>query len=153
MFDDYSTAPGMRGASYFEQDAFDAICIEADRLGLQIAVHAIGDAAVNRTLNGYEAAQRANGRRDSRHRIEHIETLAPRRPAALRGLGRARLDAADARARRRLSAGAHPLDDRARADEDTGYAWQTIRRTGARLVFASDRPVAPLDPLFATRRR
>ena len=33
----------------------------------------------------------------------------------------------------------------------TGYAWQAIRRTGARLVFASDWPVAPLDPLLGIK--
>jgi predicted amidohydrolase YtcJ len=33
----------------------------------------------------------------------------------------------------------------------TGYAWQTMRRTGARLVFASDWPVAPLDPLLGIK--
>lgn len=43
--------------------------------GHQIAVHAIGDGAVRTTIDGYEAAQRANGKRDSRHRIEHIELI------------------------------------------------------------------------------
>jgi predicted amidohydrolase YtcJ len=42
-------------------------------MGLQIAVHCCGDGAVRQTLDGYEAIQNINGRRDSRHRIEHIE--------------------------------------------------------------------------------
>ena len=49
--------------------------MEADRHGLQVAVHAIGDGAVRLVLDGYEAARDANGRRDSRHRIEHIEVV------------------------------------------------------------------------------
>ncbi|HSI18541.1 MAG TPA: amidohydrolase [Sphingomonas sp.] len=150
MFDDYSTAPGLRGTSYFEQDAFDAICVEADRMGFQIAVHAIGDAAVNRTLNGYQAAQRANGRRDSRHRIEHIETLMPADLPRFAGLGvLASMQPTHA------PGGAYPLEPISsmigRERMKTAYAWQTIRQTGARLVFASDWPVAPLDPLLGIK--
>lgn len=73
--DDYPGQPGHRGAGLFGQNDFARIAAEADRRGLQIAVHAIGDAAVRRTLDGYAAARAANGPRDSRHRIEHIELL------------------------------------------------------------------------------
>ncbi len=150
MVEDYVGMSGVSGFSFFEQDEFDAICIEADRLGLQIAVHAIGDAAVNRTLNGYEAAQRANGRRDSRHRVEHIEMLLPSDLPRFSALGViASMQPTHA------PGGAYPVEpilsmigrDRMR----TAYAWQTIRRSGARLVFASDWPVAPLDPLLGIR--
>ncbi len=150
MFEDYAGMPGVHGTSLFEQDEFDAICIEADRRGLQIAVHAIGDAAVNRTLNGYEAAQRANGRRDSRHRIEHIEMLAPADLPRFADLGvLASVQPTHA------PGAAYPIEpilsmvgkERMR----TGYAWQTLRRAGARLVFSSDWPVAPLDPLLGIR--
>ena len=44
---------------------------------LQIAVHAIGDGAVRIVLDGYEAALKANGTRDSRHRVEHVEVIHP----------------------------------------------------------------------------
>lgn len=150
MFEDYSNAPGLRGSSYFEQEAFDAICIEADRLGFQIAVHAIGDAAVNRTLNGYEAAQRANGRRDSRHRIEHIETLAPADLPRFAALG-----VVASMQPTHAPGGAYPLEPIlsmvGRERMRTAYAWETIRRTGARLVFSSDWPIASLDPLFGIK--
>jgi predicted amidohydrolase YtcJ len=75
MLHDYPGVPGHRGEPLFEAERFKAICTEIDRRGLQIAVHAIGDGAVRQTIDGYEAAQRANGRRDSRHRIEHIELI------------------------------------------------------------------------------
>jgi len=71
-FSDGSTCEALHSA-----ERFNDICIAADGHGLQISVHAIGDAAVRRTLDGYEAAQKANGPRDSRHRIEHIELLHP----------------------------------------------------------------------------
>jgi predicted amidohydrolase YtcJ len=150
MFEDYDTAPGVSGFSFFEQDEFDAICVETDRLGLQIAVHAIGDAAVNRTLNGYEAARRANGRRDSRHRIEHIEMLKPSDLPRFVELGvMASMQPTHA------PGGAYPIEPIlsmvGRERMKTGYAWQTIRETGTRLVFASDWPVAPLDPLLGIK--
>lgn len=150
MFEDYCGAPGERGSSFFEQEEFDAICIEADRLGFQIAVHAIGDAAVHRTLNGYEAAQHANGRRDSRHRIEHIETLAPADLPRFAALGvLASMQPTHA------PGGAYPLEPIVsmvgRERMRTAYAWETIRHTGARLVFSSDWPIASLDPLFGIK--
>ncbi|MDI6024812.1 amidohydrolase [Corticibacterium sp. UT-5YL-CI-8] len=150
MFQDFIGSPGERGWSFFEQSEFDAICIEADRLGLQIAVHAIGDAAVNRTLNGYEAAQRANGHRDSRHRVEHIEVLAPSDLPRFAELGViASVQPTHA------PGGAYPVEPIlsmiGHERLQLGYAWQTIRRTGARLVFASDWPVAPLDPLLGIK--
>lgn len=69
--------PGVetRGEPLFDPGRFKDICAEIDRRGLQIAVHAIGDGAVRTTIDGYEAAQLRNGRRDSRHRIEHIELI------------------------------------------------------------------------------
>ncbi|MBX3584666.1 MAG: amidohydrolase [Rhizobiaceae bacterium] len=150
MFEDYSTAPGVSGFSFFEQEEFDAICVETDRLGLQIAVHAIGDAAVNRTLNGYEAARQANGPRDSRHRVEHIEMLAPSDLPRFAALGViASIQPTHA------PGGYYPVEPIlsmvGRERMKTGYAWQTIRNTGARVVFASDWPVAPLDPLLGIK--
>lgn len=150
VFEDYCGSPGMRGSSFFEPDEFDAVCVEADRLGFQITVHAIGDAAVNRTLNGYEAAQRANGRRDSRHRIEHIELLAPSDLPRFAALGvLASMQPTHA------PGGAYPVEPIlsmvGRERMRTAYAWETIRKTGARLVFASDWPIASLDPLFGIK--
>ncbi|MBI1418704.1 MAG: amidohydrolase family protein [Limimaricola sp.] len=75
MLQDYPDAPGHRGALLFAPARFAAIATEADRRGLQVAVHAIGDRAVRVTLDGYAAARAANGPRDARHRIEHIEVI------------------------------------------------------------------------------
>lgn len=150
MLADYDTAPGVRGSSYFEPAEFDAIATEIDRLGFQITVHAIGDAAVNRTLNGYEAARRANGVRDSRHRIEHIEILAPADLPRFAELGViASMQPTHA------PGGYYPpepiLSMVGRERMRLAYPWQTLRNSGARVVFASDWPVAPLDPLLGIK--
>ena len=75
MLNDYPGVPGHRSEPLFDPERFKAICTEIDRRGLQIAVHAIGDGAVRVTIDGYEAAARANGLHDLRHRIEHIELI------------------------------------------------------------------------------
>ena len=77
LIDDYAGRPGWRGDPLHSAERFNAACVDADARGLQISVHAIGDAAVRRVLDGYEAARNANGPRDSRHRIEHIELAHP----------------------------------------------------------------------------
>ena len=75
MIEPYTRWPDSRGFPLYDWEAYRDMIIEADRYGLQVKVHAIGDAGVRMTLDAYEAAQKVNGRRDSRHRIEHVELL------------------------------------------------------------------------------
>ncbi|MEO1159994.1 MAG: amidohydrolase, partial [Pseudomonadota bacterium] len=75
VLDGYPGDPASTGDPLFSAEDFNEIASQCDKRGFQIAVHAIGDAAVRRTLDGYQAAQQANGRQDSRHRIEHIEII------------------------------------------------------------------------------
>lgn len=48
-----------------------------DKNSFRIYTHAIGDKGVREALNAYENAIKVNGKRDSRHRVEHIETVSP----------------------------------------------------------------------------
>ncbi|HEY0213793.1 MAG TPA: amidohydrolase family protein, partial [Paenirhodobacter sp.] len=75
--DDYPGRPGFRSQPLFRAERFAAVCCAADAAGLQIQVHCVGDGAVRATLDGYQAARQANGARDARHRIEHIDMLHP----------------------------------------------------------------------------
>ena len=77
MLEPYTDAPRNCGMALYTAEQFRAIAAEADRLGLQIFVHACGDGAVRRTLDGYAWARQQNGGRDSRHRVEHIEVIHP----------------------------------------------------------------------------
>jgi len=76
----YTEAAGKGDAWYGEpvwgQDSFEKMVVALDAAGLQIHVHAIGDAAVRGTLDAYEAAQTANGKRDARHTITHVCAIA-----------------------------------------------------------------------------
>ena len=87
MLQDYPGQAGQRGAPLFDPARFAEIAVEADRRGLQIAVHAIGDASVRAVIDAYAAARTANGPRDSRHRIEHIELIHPQDVQRLGALG------------------------------------------------------------------
>ena len=71
----YADDPGTCGALYHSQEAIDAFVLKAHQAGLQIAMHAVGDAAVEQALKAYEAALAAYPRDDHRHRIEHCEVI------------------------------------------------------------------------------
>ena len=136
---------GNCGDEVFTQEHFVAACVEADRLGFQIAVHAIGDAAVRRTIDAYEAAQNANEKRDSRHRIEHIEVIHPDDIPRLADLGIV-ASLQPGHAPRGHVFPPSGVGDYIRPEQIEGaYAWQTIRDTGARVIFSTDWPVIPVD--------
>jgi hypothetical protein len=60
---------------YYPQAEIDAFVLKAHQAGLQVAMHAVGDGAVEQALNAYEAALEAHPRDDHRHRIEHCEII------------------------------------------------------------------------------
>ncbi|MCA2008390.1 MAG: amidohydrolase [Pseudomonadota bacterium] len=133
------------GDAVFEAEHFNQACIRADAMGLQIATHAIGDLAVRRTLDGYEAARRTNGARDSRHRIEHIEVLHPDDLPRFKDLG----VVASIQPGHAPFGGYFPpsgvgamLHD---AQIPLSYAWADIRNSGAKVIFSTDWPVIPVD--------
>jgi len=71
----YVDDPECYGTLYHTQEEIDAFVLAAHRAGLQVAMHAVGDAAVEQALNAYEAALNAYPRDDHRHRIEHCEVI------------------------------------------------------------------------------
>ena len=138
-------AGGNTGDEVFTQEHFVAACAEADRLGFQIAVHAIGDAAVRRTIDAFEAAQKANGTRDSRHRIEHIEVMHLDDLPRLSELGIV-ASLQPGHAPRGHIFPPEGVTNYLHPDQIPGaYAWQSIRESGAKVVFSTDWPVIPVD--------
>ncbi|MBI9107757.1 MAG: amidohydrolase [Spirochaetales bacterium] len=73
----YSDRPEATGITLLPPNLVEDWVVAADRDGFRVRLHACGDGGVRLGLNCYEAAQKANGSRDSRHTIEHIETLHP----------------------------------------------------------------------------
>ena len=151
MIEDYANRPGWKGEPLFAPERFAAIATEADRRGLQIAVHAIGDGAVRIVLDGYEAAAKANGPRDSRHRVEHVEVIHPDDIPRFRELG------VIASMQPPHPPGNHglPLEpylsNIGEARWQWAFAWKALREAGARLVFGTDWPVSDIDPLWSVQ--
>lgn len=146
MLNDYADSPGNCGAAIFSAEQFTLLATEADRLGLQIAVHAIGDGAVRRTLDGFAHAQRVNGWRDARHRIEHIEVLHPDDLPRFNALG---VIASMQPLHAAISTPGQLWAQRVgRESWGRSFPWQTLRESGAHLVFGSDWPVVTQNPFL-----
>ena len=140
-----SDAPETSGSSSWTQDLLNEMVARCDRARLQIFSHAIGDRAVRMALDAYENMFRVNGPHDARPRVEHIETIATDDIPRFARLG--------------VLASMEPIHaDPGTADVWTkaigeerasrGFAWRSLQRSGARLVFSSDWPATiSLDPI------
>jgi predicted amidohydrolase YtcJ len=145
MLAPFTDAPRDTGVLVTPPDSLRAWIAGADRAGLQVAVHAIGDRANRLLLDIYAEVARVNGPRDRRWRIEHAQHL----------------DAADVPRFRALGVIAsmqpyHAIDDGRWAERVIGraraagaYAIGALHRAGATVAFGSDWFVAPSEPLRA----
>jgi predicted amidohydrolase YtcJ len=147
FFDPYLDAPntsGLAGEEMIPESKMAQHIREADRAGLQISVHAIGDKANHLILGMFEAAEKANGPRDRRFRIEHAQHLLAAdipRFAALHVIASMQPY--------------HAIDDGRWAEKRIGperakttYAFRSLLDAGAVLAFGSDWDVAPMDVLM-----
>jgi predicted amidohydrolase YtcJ len=135
-----------RGIAMLEREELARVVTALDGQGFDVHVHAIGDRAVRDTLDAFGAAAAANGRRDARHQIAHLQFVHPDDRPRFRRLG--------------VVANAQPywscLDGYMREltlpflePERAGwqYPWASLRRAGAVLAFGSDWTVSTADPL------
>lgn len=115
----------------------------ADKAGLQVMVHAIGDKAIEEQLNIFERVEKENGKRDRRFRIEHAQHIAPEDLSRFKTLN--------------VIASMQPyhaIDDGRWAEKVIGperikttYAFKSLLDNQAVLAFGSDWFVAPPTPL------
>jgi hypothetical protein len=121
------------------------MALAADKAGLQLAVHAIGDKANRIMLDVYTEVGKQNvARSDRRWRIEHAQHLRPEDFERFAQLG--------------VIASVQPyhaIDDGRWAEKRIGherakttYAFRTFLNHGVRLAFGSDWTVAPLNPML-----
>jgi predicted amidohydrolase YtcJ len=160
MHEDYSDAPGQRGRRMIELGALRAGAAAADAAGLQVAVHAIGDRAVDDVLDVFEAVEAGNKlprRRPFRRgapapplralRVEHAQHISG--PAAAARLGSlAGAVVAVANPQHLASDGAMlaPRLGPARAAPKRAFAWPTLMAAGAAVAAGSDWPVVDMAP-------
>jgi hypothetical protein len=143
----YADDPNARPEGIYSADHFTRMAAACDRLGLQIFVHCCGDGAVRRALDGYESIQQMNGKRDSRHRVEHIEVIHPDDLPRFKQLG-VIASMQTSHAPFSSSEGDVWL---ARVGEDRwpySFAWRDIKNAEAHLTLGSDWTVAPFDPMI-----
>ena len=144
LFEPYLDAPNSTGLASDEIPKIGENIINADKAGLQINIHAIGDRANATILDNFTKAEQANGSRDRRFRIEHAQHL---RQEDISRFGKMKVVAS--------MQPFHIIDDGRwawkRLDEKRlkgTYAFRTLLDSGAVVAFGSDSPVAPINPLF-----
>jgi predicted amidohydrolase YtcJ len=137
----YADKAGERGLRFMDDAKMGNLMTRAAMDGFQIAVHAIGDAGNAQVLDAYtELATTFQG--DRRWRIEHAQILDPADIPRFAKLG--------------VIASMQPVhqtSDRTMAEARLGpdrlagaYAWNSLKKSGARLAFGSDTPVESPDP-------
>lgn len=146
FFEPYDDDPSNRGV--FAAEAIPLSRMEervtaADRAGLQVEIHAIGDRANAEILDLFERVAKGNGARDRRFRIEHAQHLRPSDIPRFAGLG----VIASMQPYHAIDDGrwAEPRIGRERSR--TTYAFRSLLDAKAVLAFGSDWDVAPLSPL------
>jgi predicted amidohydrolase YtcJ len=147
FFDPYLDAPETRGIGadeMFPEGAMLERIRSADKAGLQVMIHAIGDKANDLILTMYEQVEREDGERDRRFRIEHAQHL---RAQDIPRFARDKVIAS--------MQPYHAIDDGRWAEKRIGkerakttYAFRSLLDSGATLAFGTDWTVAPLDPML-----
>ena len=146
LFEPYNDAPNTRGL-LFDQMLPGGVMLkrvlEADKLGLHVMIHAIGDEANKRILDIYQEVAEKNGPRDRRFRIEHAQHL---RPSELKQFAALKVIAS--------MQPYHCADDGRWCEKRIGperakgtYAFRSLLDAGALLAFGTDWTVAPLNPM------
>jgi predicted amidohydrolase YtcJ len=144
MYEPYLNEPGSTGVFVTPPGKLGEWIAAADKAGLSVAVHAIGDQGNGTLLDLYADAEKQNGSRDRRFRIEHAQHLRPQDYRRFRELG--------------VIASMQPyhvIDDGRWAEGRIGakrcaasWAYRSLLDAGARLAFGSDWPVVTVSPIL-----
>jgi predicted amidohydrolase YtcJ len=145
LLEPYTDRPDFFGMPTISMDTVLDVSRKALKEGFQVCSHAIGDRANREVLDQYETALKENpSNSDHRFRIEHAQHLHPAdipRFAALSVIP--------------AMQAIHMSSDRPWAIDRLGeqrikegaYVWQSLLKSGARIVNGTDAPVEPLNPL------
>ncbi|MBS0374249.1 MAG: amidohydrolase [Proteobacteria bacterium] len=143
-FDDQPGFRGLLGETMQPLSKMRGYLERADSGGLQVCIHAIGDAAISTVLDLYTGIAERGGARDRRWRIEHAQHMAAKDFDRFATLG--------------VIASVQPyhaIDDGRWAESRIGrerssrtYAFRTFLDHRVHVAFGTDWPVAPLDPML-----
>ena len=142
MLAPYSDEPDTSGIMTIAPEKLKAMALERDKLGFQLAFHAIGDRANRVALDVFESVVRVNGARDRRDRMEHAQVVAPE---DIERFGTLHVIAS--------MQPSHQSNDMRWAEQRLGpdrvkgaYAWNSIQKAGTRLAFGTDYDVESINP-------
>lgn len=143
-YDDDKSTSGLPAGMMFPEGNMLKMTLGADKAGLQLRIHAIGDKAIQTILDIYKEVLKQNGPKQRRWTIEHAQHMAPKSFAEFASLG--------------VVASMQPyhaIDDGRWALKRIGhergkgtYAFRSFLDRGVKLAFGSDWTVATLDPLW-----
>ncbi len=146
LLEPYSDRTDFAGMATLPMDTVLKTSREALKYGFQVCSHAIGDRANREILDRYETAFKENPdkAKDSRFRIEHAQHLHPNDIPRFAALGV--IPSMEA---------IHLSSDRPWAIDRLGekrikegaYMWQSLLKSGAKIVNGTDVPVEPIDPI------
>lgn len=137
-------ADGSNALPIWSRQDFLPMAAAADAAGLQLAMHAIGDQTSRLALDAIEYCHEVNGHGGPRHRIEHLESVAP--------------ETAERMARLSVTASMQPvhcdpavlqnwMDVLGDSRAQTGFPWQQFREAGVEMTLGTDAPTAPHEAL------
>jgi hypothetical protein len=139
----YSDKPDTCGMMLYNEKQLDQLFMKSHMAGLQIAVHAIGDRAIETVLNSFEKTLKKNPSNNHRHRIEHCSVLNPKLIKKMKKL--------------RLVASVQPhfvpsdpwvVDRVGQTRARWVYPFKTLMHEGLTLAAGSDCPVEPISPIL-----
>lgn len=140
LLEPYSDRSDTRGLLRYSSDELGKQVKKIHNAGYQVAIHAIGDRGVRTALDAIEQGQGED--RSRRHRIEHVQVVAPSDWERMRNLGVVA-----------SMQPTHATSDMPWAEQRLGplrirgaYAWRTVLNHGIPLAFGSDAPIEEENP-------
>jgi predicted amidohydrolase YtcJ len=139
----YTDKPETSGMLIYSQRKLNRLVLKAHRAGWQLAVHAIGDRAIESVLKAFSKALKRFPREGHRHRVEHCSVLNPRLIRRMKRLG--------------LIASVQPhfivsdfwVVDRVGTERARWvYPFKTLLKSGVVVASGSDCPVEPISPIL-----
>lgn len=149
MLEPYTDDLSTSGSTTYPPETIKEWVVAADREGFQIRFHAIGDGAIRLALDAFAAAREANGVRDARHCVEHVEVLHPDDLHRFAKLGV--IASMQPEHLAQSERGVYTARIGASRDRYV-FALNSLSRTGAVLALGSDFPIASLQPMLEVYR-
>jgi len=139
----YSDKPDTCGMMLYRERELDELVLKSHKAGLQLAINAIGDNAVEIVLNAFEKALKEYPMKNHRHRVEHASVLNPQLIRRMKRLGlivsvQPHFVASDFWLVNRIG------NTRAR----WAYPFKTLMDKGLNVISGSDCPVEPISPIL-----